>query len=206
MHSRAAIRQRARAATAFTLIELLVVIAIIAILAALLLPAFSKGKQRAQGVSCLNNGRQMILALTMYAGDYRDLFPPNPDDANTVPGHNWVGGKAGQGGAAEFNPEILRDPERSLLTPYLKNDVSIFRCPTDKRTGLYQGSDPAMMGKIVPSARTFSMNQAVGTICPGYDKGGNGSKHVGVPTFPVNGPWLDNSRHHRRDSPRRTYG
>ncbi len=187
----------------FTLIELLVVIAIIGILASLLLPALSRGKQKAQGVSCLNNGRQMMMALIMYTGDYRDLFPPNPDDGNTIPGHNWCGGKAGIGGKAEFNPDILKDQSLSLLAVYLKGNVSVFRCPTDKRVGIYQGADPAMQGKTVPSARTFSMSQAVGTICPGFDAG---KKHSGAPTLPVKGPWLNNRHSNRSGSPWLTYG
>ena len=66
---------------AFTLLELLVVIAIIAILAALLLPVLSRAKQRAQGILCLNGGKQIMLAMTLYGSENNDYFPPNPNDA-----------------------------------------------------------------------------------------------------------------------------
>jgi prepilin-type N-terminal cleavage/methylation domain-containing protein/prepilin-type processing-associated H-X9-DG protein len=195
----------------FTLTEMLVVIAVLGILAALLLPVLSKGKVKAQQTYCLDNGKQMMTAMTMYTSDFRDLFPPNPDDANSIPGHNWCSGAAGKGQPAEFNPDILADQTRSLLIAYLHGVVSVFHCPADLRIGLYQGSDPTLIGKSVPAARTFSMNQAVGTICPGFASrpeamGQPFPGHSGVPSLPVNGPWLNDQHSHLSGKPWITYG
>ena len=192
---------------AFTLLELLVVVAIIGILAALLMPVFIKTKQRAQGVLCLNSGKQLMYAMTLYGFDNHDFFPPNPDDANTVPGYNWCGGNVEIGGIEEFNPDILKDPQLSLLATYIAYNTTLFHCPGDKRMGVYTGKDPALLGARIPASRTFSMNQAVGTIDPGFDGAeATGYQHLGAPTLSVNGPWLNNHRTHRRDSPWLTYG
>ncbi len=97
--------------TGFTLIELLVVVAIIAILAAMLLPALSKAREKARQAACLNNLKQIGLALHMYIGDYDEYIPYGKMFTGS-PTWVWQCG----------------------LQPYLKNE-RVWICPTKGPTG-----------------------------------------------------------------------
>ena len=75
----------------FTLIELLVVIAIIAILASLLLPVLANAKERSRRTACLNNQRQFVLAVHLYAGDNQEkLFAGGTDNSNPKDTHTPI--------------------------------------------------------------------------------------------------------------------
>jgi len=155
--------------------------------------AFQAVLSSARTVRVVNLEDKSTHKIATNAPDNNGLFPPNPDDGNMFPGYNWCAGQAGPGMPQEFNSDILSDPNLCLVSPYLAQNVTVFRCTLDPRTGQYTGTDPSKRGTIVPCARSISMNGAVGTL-----------PYEGF--RPVDGPWLDNNHTHRRNKPWRTFG
>jgi prepilin-type N-terminal cleavage/methylation domain-containing protein/prepilin-type processing-associated H-X9-DG protein len=145
----------------FTLIELLVVIGIVAILAGMLLPALSRAREKAHGIHCLSNTKQLGLAWTLYADEHQGRLAYNlggDAKSRTVAQRtnvNWVNNVMTWGEEPE-NTNVLTITEASLA-PYASRALKIYRCPSDKVL-----SDRQRTAGWQARLRSYSMNAMVG--------------------------------------------
>lgn len=138
---------------AFTLVELLVVIAIIAVLAALLLPVLGRAKAQALRAHCLNNHRQLSLALSLYTGDFDDRLPYNGQKNPRQRADDriyWAGGGGHALPEAFEDESYVTDRRHATFAAYIETPQT-YQCPADRST-------LRINGEPVRRVRNYALN------------------------------------------------
>jgi len=180
------LRKMEKNKSGFTVIEILVVISIITILFSIILPLLKKAREKARQAVCMNNLRQISIALSLYIDDYDGYFPC-ADDPLSISPYYWLW--MGRGW-------------RKLLTPYIKKsitekDPSILYCPSDRTAPIKWEStsygysmsfyhSPEQINMMTDPSYTYDINKIMPSI-------GQKSSKVKYPDKKiVIAEWLDN--------------